>query len=83
MEIKKEKATQLTCDDILCNKCGESCKKHVDVDKKFPFYNHVSINRENGYLSKGVEDIHICNDCYEEFKQTFAINPDETGELLG
>jgi hypothetical protein len=66
--------------DVLCNKCGESCKYHLD-NETFNI-NSAVITGDFGYGSTKYDlidfEVHLCEDCYAELERTFKIKPNKT-----
>jgi protein-arginine kinase activator protein McsA len=80
MEIKQTKLVEKeVVEDVLCNKCGESCKDYVDAAHEFFNLNHATITPDFGYGSRLYDmdswEVHICESCYAEFEATFKIKP--------
>lgn len=64
--------------DILCNKCGESCKSYVDSNHELWNFNSAIITPDFEYGSiydMADWEVHICENCYTEFESTFKIKP--------
>jgi hypothetical protein len=73
--IRKEQETQNieVIKDILCNKCGKSCKKHEGFEESFSF---ADLNVHWGYFSDDnrdgeVHEAHLCQSCWEGIVATF------------
>lgn len=66
--------------DVLCNKCGESCKYHLDNDT-FNI-NSAIVTADFGYGSTKYDmeefEVHLCEKCYAELEATFKIKPNKT-----
>ena len=67
---------------VVCNKCGKSIKKDLNLG-----YNQVSIEHDFGYNSSYDLQTHsfdLCEPCYTKFIKTFKvkITIEEDGELL-
>lgn len=61
---------------ITCNKCGKTATQNLEHDQEYMFQ---SVSLSFGYTSKFDEEIwnfDICDDCLEQFVDTFAIKPD-------
>jgi protein-arginine kinase activator protein McsA len=73
--------------DMLCNKCGESCKVYIDAAHTKHVFNHALIVPKFGYPSLlfdgDVWEVHICEECYTEFENTFKIKPEKQTNLWG
>lgn len=69
-------------DDVICNKCGESCMS-VDDDFKTPYgLNEVVVS--GGYYSNYLEDLttytfSLCEKCLSELFKTFLIPVHKSG----
>lgn len=68
--------------DVLCNKCGGSCKDYVDAAHKHYNFNHATMKPEFGYGSlrydmTSWDDVHLCENCYAEIESTFALKPEK------
>lgn len=86
MEILETKLVERkVVTDVLCNKCGESCKHYVDTEHKHFNFNSVVLSPEFGHGDLDMEDfeVHLCEDCYAELERTFKIKPTKTTKLLG
>lgn len=59
--------------DVICNKCGKSCTYMKYI------HNYASIQPNFGYGSSFdglfVEEMHLCETCFDEFKSTCKIPP--------
>ena len=83
--VKRKLETQQVevVDDIVCNRCGGSCMKKIDVDTRPPgdFYGVVMAYCP-GYMSTDFSDDNsthradICEKCVFEFFSTFKIPPE-------
>lgn len=66
--------------DVLCNKCGESCA--YQTSKEHSNFNSAVITPSFGYGSVLYDmeewEVHICEDCYAGFEETFKIQPKKT-----
>lgn len=88
MEKTKRKLVEKdVTDDVLCNKCGGSCKDYIDAEHKQWNFNHATMTPEFGYGSvlydmTGWEDVHLCEHCYAAFEATFVIKPKHTHNIL-
>lgn len=68
-------------EDILCNKCGESCEKsfydsYVKIHSEF--YGLIETRAESGYLSDHLEDgysyvFSLCEKCLKNMFKRFKI----------
>lgn len=81
MEILETKLVEkIIVTDVLCNKCGESCKYYIDNDT-FNI-NSAVITSSFGYGSTKYDmedfEVHLCEDCYAELESTFKIKPIKT-----
>lgn len=59
-------------DRIICNKCG----KEICVNDGCPKEDVLTVEKRWGYFSGKDNEIHefdLCEECYDEFIQTFAI----------
>lgn len=79
--VEKAKVT-----DVLCNKCGESCKDYIVQGNTDMFnLNYAEITPNFGYGSTlyDLEDweVHICEGCYAAFEATFKIQPEKKQTL--
>lgn len=86
MEITKTKqvdkeVVEDVVEDILCNKCGGSCKDYVDRNHEYYNFNSAIITSDFGYGSVlyDMEDfkVHLCETCYAAFEATFKIKPEK------
>lgn len=72
--------TNLELVSITCNKCGKTTELSKDEQKKLVQENLFQTFSLNfGYASKFDEEtweFEICEDCLEQFVNTFAIKPD-------
>ena len=72
--IKKEQETQIVeiIKDVLCNKCGNSCKKFDGLVTSFEFaelkvyWGYFSIDRDGE-----VHEAHLCQNCWEGIVKEF------------
>jgi protein-arginine kinase activator protein McsA len=81
MEILEKKLVEkLTVTDVLCNKCGESCRYELDTD--MVNFNSAVITADFGYGSTKYDmedfEVHLCEDCYADLEKTFKIKPAKT-----
>lgn len=57
--------------DILCNKCGNSCKKDLEYES----FEFASLQVHWGYSSVGhdgeVHEAHLCEQCWEGIVKEF------------
>jgi hypothetical protein len=73
---KTEQKTVEVTDDIICNKCGESC----EVSEGYGYEGLIGARVDGGYGSKHLGDLEryefdICEKCLVEWFKTFKINP--------
>lgn len=80
---KTHKATVETevTDDVICNRCGESCKTDCGYEGLF------GCNVVGGYGSKHLGDMNqyvfdICEACLIEWFKSFKIDPFNDGDHL-
>jgi protein-arginine kinase activator protein McsA len=74
--VEKEVVT-----DVLCNKCGCSCKDYMDANHEHFNFNSAIIYPDFGYGSSydmQVWEVHLCESCYAELESTFKIKPQKT-----
>lgn len=67
--------------DVLCNKCGESCRPHADSRS----YEHAAVSVKWGYESTkdgSVQSWDVCEKCHDEFVATFKLPP-TLGSYMG
>lgn len=86
MEIRELKQVEKSMvADVLCNKCGGSCKDYVDAEHKHFNLNYADITPHFGYGSVlyDLEDweVHICETCYAAFEATFKLQPEKKQTL--
>lgn len=66
-------------DDIICNKCGESC--NISTNKEKPeYYGLCEISYSGGYGSTALRDgcnytFSVCEKCLKEFFDSCKIKP--------
>ncbi len=63
--------------EIFCNVCGKSLKVENDILKEDAF----EARKQWGYFSKKDATVHsftICEDCYDNMVEQFAIPPEVT-----
>lgn len=65
-------------EDIICNKCGESCKKNVMGHDDY--YGLIEVGFSTGYASRKFSDgcyyqFSLCEECLAELFDTFKIDP--------
>ena len=86
MEKREKKLVEKeVVSDIICNKCGESCKDYIDTEGKHYNFNHAVITPSFGYgslLDSYEFEVHLCEKCYSEFESTFKIEPKKKMGLL-
>jgi len=84
-KTQKQQVEQEVTVDILCNKCGESCrtKIHKDFEQYETQYATINLAFEIA-VSNITGEAHICKRCYTEFEETFLIKPTHKtwGELV-
>lgn len=73
--VKVEKIDEVI-DDIVCNKCGGSCKSADEYDTNF--YGLIETYIEGGYNSISLEDgmsytFSLCEKCLKELFENFKI----------
>jgi len=69
---KEETVVQETVADIVCNKCGNSM-----FDAGFVVGCNISTTFTYGSNKDGtMHYFHICDDCYDEFTNTFVHKPE-------
>lgn len=68
-------------DDIICNKCGESCRTDGGDDQVShkEFDGLIEVTAHGGYWSKVIGDMNryqfsLCETCLVEFTKTFKIS---------
>lgn len=72
--IKKENETKdvEVIKDVICNMCGNSCKKHEGFDGSFSF---ATVKAHWGYFSDNrdgeLHEAQICQKCWEDVVKTF------------
>lgn len=85
MEIREKKLVEKEIvADVLCNKCGESCRDYIDKGHKHFNHNYALITPDFNYGSVLYDmddwEVHICETCYAEFEATFKIKPKITSK---
>lgn len=65
-------------DDVLCNKCGKSCRSNDSGD----FYGLIEVSFSTGYFSPKLPDgstytFSLCEECLDEMFREFKIQPIE------
>ncbi len=73
VKYKKVKVTKRVIKEILCNKCGKSCKGNKSMSDA-PVFEAVDIEHYWGYFSK--KDMqrtkaYICELCWDDFEKSF------------
>jgi hypothetical protein len=73
----EDKPTEVV-DDIICNKCGQSCCTAEGPD--YGFEGLLGVRVDVGYSSKHLGDLEryefdVCEKCLVEWFATFTINP--------
>ena len=81
--MRKKKKKQVTetksvTADILCNKCGSSCKLHEFEENDFQWGGLIEAKIMGGYFSSHLEDCQyytfsICEKCLKELFESFKI----------
>lgn len=87
MKITKEYQRFVTeVQDVICNKCGESCRTDGGGDDTGhkEFDGLIEACAHGGYWSKVIGDMNcyrfsLCETCLVEFAKTFKINAFEDG----
>lgn len=70
-------------DDVLCNKCGKSCRSKI-WDNVF---DKLTIKTTGGYNSYYPDDMvtvefDLCEYCLKDFVESFKINPRTNNNLI-
>lgn len=67
--------------DIICNKCGKSCKVYLTADKKHTdFEGLLGVEVAGGFGSSHdctTLKFDICDECLMKFIKTFKVKPEE------
>lgn len=87
MKITQDiQATVTVTKDIICNKCGKSCRTDGGGDDAGhkEFDGLIEVCAHGGYWSKVIGDMNryrfsLCETCLVEFAKTFKINAFEDG----
>lgn len=80
MRITETKTiTKTVTKDVLCNKCGESCKLPTS---SLQFYGLIETKVSGGYDSIILDDLHtytfsLCEACLKELFETFKLPVEE------
>lgn len=82
MRITKDiQETVTVVQDIICNKCGESCRTDGDDPSTYhkSFDGLIEVCAHGGYWSKVIGDMNkyqfsLCESCLVEFAKTFKID---------
>jgi len=90
MEIKKNvKMEKETVEDVLCNKCGFSCKRVYpnSSNDDGEFYGLIEVSFSTGYLSDPLPDCQIytfslCETCLYDLFASFKIKPEQEDYML-
>jgi hypothetical protein len=68
-------------DDIICNKCGKSCKDHAGMN----FEGLLEVSIQGGYASFLGDDaphtFSLCERCLDEMFRTFVIPPSASASI--
>jgi len=80
MKITKEETiteTITVIKDIICNKCGESCKTDIEFGE---YDGLIEVCVRGGYFSKFIGDMNsftfsLCEKCVMEMIKTFKVEP--------
>lgn len=83
-KVKLVKKQIEVIDDILCNKCGKSCKEDCGEDV-IEYCGLIETTIEGGYFSPVLEDavkytFSLCEECLNELFKTFKIEVESGGE---
>lgn len=78
-KIKKVQREVEIVDDVICNKCGKSCRPSDEVPD---FYGLIEASFSTGYESKALPDgmsytFSLCEECLAELFDSFQIEPEE------
>jgi len=73
---KEEQTTTTVLDDVICNRCGASCK----IDKKDPNIYFAQCTAKGGFGSPRLIDgykytFEVCEGCFIEIAKTFQHPP--------
>ena len=83
MKIEKlKKISQLVTEDIICNKCGKSCKSTNE-----DYYGLIETSVTGGYYSTHLEDMttytfSLCEVCLRGMFKSFKVKPKEETQWL-
>jgi|GEM_PF-2744842 len=73
--LEKVEVDKDVLDDVICNKCGESCKDSSNMN----YEGLLEVSVEGGYASKLGDSVRytfsLCENCLEELFKSFKINP--------
>jgi hypothetical protein len=77
--IKKVPQEIEVVDDVICNKCGKSCRPSKEVPD---FYGLIEASFTTGYESAALPDgsiytFSLCENCLAELFETFQIEPEK------
>lgn len=67
-------------DDIICNKCGKSCK--IDIGYGHHNIEAIEVKHTFGYgsdLDMTSYELHLCEECFVEFTKSCKIEPEIRG----
>lgn len=85
-EIKTKTVESEEVVDVICNKCGESCKENDCTDSPGignVFCGLVEVSVDGGYFSPVFDDgigykFSVCERCLDEYFKTFKHPPSST-----
>ena len=71
--------------DVICNKCGKSCKEAEPVDM-VDYCGLIEVTVSGGYFSPALNDgthytFSMCEHCLKELFETFKIEPKLSGYM--
>lgn len=67
-------------EDIVCNRCGGSCRSKLDPIENTDFYGLIEASFSTGYFSQHLPDgfiysFSLCEECLAELFKSFKIEP--------
>lgn len=80
VKARKRKVVSVV-EDILCNKCGNSCRNVAMSDDKRSYFDFTVLKFETGSYASRFDDVqpvprvHLCDDCCVELLLSLKIQP--------
>lgn len=79
LKLEWERVEHLVTQDVMCNKCGRSCRVEDEHQPEVFGFVCVELRVDWGYFSSyDLEShrSHLCERCYEELVASFVIPPE-------